>query len=113
MGQKVVADRLLYLEELPIEDKYDSTSLESLRGFASFVLSKPTFLSPRIGTGPDGLISAEWDKDNDSLAVEFINYDEVRFVALFHSSDPKHVTSGRLTLQKMLIVNKSLLEYFL
>ena len=112
-GQNAIAERLLYLDKLPISKPDDKPiTLESLRGFASFIIDRWKVLKPRISISPDGLVNAEWDKDNGTLAMEFSEMDRIRFAAIFYSeSTPQH-TSGVLSIDNMTEIHKSLIKRF-
>ena len=112
-GLNAIAERLLYLDKLPVSDPDDrSIALESLRGFASFIVDRPRFPKPRISISPDGLVNAEWDKDHDTLAMEFSEANGVRFAAIFYSESAPQHTSGILSTDNMTAINKSLIERF-
>lgn len=113
IGPGGFAQKLLELEKLPVPDKDEPISLESLKGFADFLLTIPTCPKPTMTISPDGLLNVEWDNEPDSLAIEFLNAADVQFAALFNSDSKPHATSGKVTLNKLLTIHISLLDYFL
>ena len=108
-----IADRLSYLDNLPIDDPLDKPLLlKSLQGFVTFI-NKKNIPKTRLSTSPNGFLNAEWDVGKDSIAIEFLDQNRIRFAAIFYSELPRQHINGEISINNMNRINKSLLEYFL
>ena len=113
-GLNEIAERLSYLDNLPINDSLDKPlTLESLQGFAIFILNSEKMPKTRLSASPNGFLNAEWDAGADSLSMEFLDENEIRFAAIFYSGLSRQHMSGKVSIDNMNRINKSLLEYFL
>ena len=108
-----IAERLSYLDNLPIDDPLDKPlMLKSLEGFATFVLSRESMPKTRLSVSPNGFLNAEWDVNEDSLAMEFLDENSIRFAVILYSELPRQHINGEISIDNMIKINKSLLERF-
>ena len=79
-----IADRLVYLQECVADDpEEEPMDLESLKQFASFIMSERQLRQPRIGVNPDGFIQAEWELTTDGgIAMNFLPSGFIEFAAI-------------------------------
>lgn len=79
-----IADRLVYLQECVADDpEEEPMDLESLKQFASFIMSERQLRQPRIGVNPDGLIQTEWELPTDGvIAMNFLPSGFIEFAAI-------------------------------
>lgn len=108
-----IAERLSYLDNLPIDDPLDKPlMLKSLEGFATFVLSRESMPKTRLSVSPNGFLNAEWDVGEDRLAMEFLDENSIRFAVILYSELPRQHINGEISIDNMIKINKSLLERF-
>ena len=113
-GLNEIAKYLSYLDNLPIDDPLDKPlMLESLQGFATFIVNRKNMPKTRLSASPNGFLNAEWDVGEDRLSMEFLDENGIRFAAIFYSELPRQHISGETSIDNMTRINKSLLEYFL
>lgn len=108
-----IAERLSYLDNLPIDDPLDKPlMLKSLEGFATFVLSRESMPKTRLSVSPNGFLNTEWDVGEDRLAMEFLDENSIRFAVILYSELPRQHINGEISIDNMIKINKSLLERF-
>ena len=108
-----IAERLSYLDNLPIDDSLDKPlMLKSLEGFATLVLSRESIPKTRLSISPNGFLNAEWDINEDRLAMEFLDENNIRFAVILYSELPRQHINGEISINNMIKINKSLLERF-
>ena len=89
-GLKSVTQRLRYLNTLAEDDPDEMPIVfESLRRLASFMLSQRELPTPQIGVNADGMAQVEWVTDYGILAMEFLDFDMIRFAAMLDPSGPR------------------------
>ena len=79
-GRDEIANRLqaVYNEIVSRQDNSENISLLSLQSFASFLISHPELLKPRIGLNPSGLVQAVWG-DKPKLVVNFLESGQINY----------------------------------
>lgn len=87
-----MAARLTYLHQLPVDDDYeDPINLESVKGFALFIMNKPSLPYPQIGANPDGCVHAEWEGPSyGTVILEFLSSNFIQFTVIRPRSAPQH-----------------------
>ena len=84
-GQSSIADRLDYLHGLLVDEPYQKPmSLESVRGFALFIMNRAYLPYPDITVNADGRVTIEWDvAGRSTLILEFISSEYVEYLEVF------------------------------
>ena len=78
-----IAERLRYLYEVTEEDEED-IKLDSLRGFAIFMIKNPSMHLPQITITDDGLIQTVWKSHGrGTLVMDFQESGDVEFTLLY------------------------------
>lgn len=84
-----VANRLEYLYDVTEEDEED-IKLDSLRGFAKFVIKNQDIHKPQITVTDDGLIQAVWKHPQQgTLVMDFQESDDIAFTLLYGRWDQR------------------------
>ncbi len=78
-----IANRLTYLYNVTEEDEED-IKLDSLRGFATFVIKSRDMYPPQITVTDDGLIQAVWKhQQQGTLVMDFQESGDIAFTLLY------------------------------
>ena len=78
-----IANRLKYLYDVAEEDEED-IKLDSLRGFATFVIKNRHIHLPQIAVTYDGLIQAVWKRQQQgTLVMDFQESGDIAFTLLY------------------------------
>lgn len=78
-----IAERLKYLYDVTEEDEED-VKLDSLRGFATFVIKNRSIHPPQITVTDDGLIQAVWKHPQQgTLVMDFQESGDIAFTLLY------------------------------
>ena len=78
-----IADRLKYLYDVAEDDEED-IKLDSLRGFATFVIKNRDMHPPSITVTDDGLIQAVWKRrQQGTLVMDFQESGDIAFTLLY------------------------------
>lgn len=88
-GLVAIADRLKYLYDVTEEDEED-VKLNSLRGFAVFVINNRNVHTPQITVTDDGLIQAVWKHPQQgTLVMDFQESGDIAFTLLYGRWDQR------------------------
>lgn len=88
-GLVAIADRLKYLYDVTEEDEED-VKLNSLRGFAVFIINNRNVHTPQITVTDDGLIQAVWKHPQQgTLVMDFQESDDIAFTLLYGRWDQR------------------------
>ena len=89
-GRSPIADRLYYLHGLPIDEPYQKPmNLESVKGFALFIMNNAYLPYPDIMVNPDGRVTIEWDVvGHGTLILEFLSSEYVEYLDVLEQSEP-------------------------
>ena len=96
-GRTPIANRLHYLYDLPTDEPNQKPmNLESLKGFALFIMNNTHLPYPDITLNPDGCITVEWYAvDHSTLILEFLSSELVEYLAVPpESAHPGQYSSG-------------------
>ena len=89
LGFTDVAERLVYLHKI-VKEEDESIILESLQGFALFMVREHKLPHPEIGITSDGFIQAVWRKPKyGTLAMNFLPSGDVTFAIVSYQQVPE------------------------
>ena len=102
-GQSSIANRLDYLHSLPVDEPYQKPmNLESVKGFALFIMNNAYLPYPDIVVNPDGHVTIEWDVAGcGTLILEFISLERVEYLEVPQqpeSARQRQYNSGRTSI---------------
>ena len=88
-GQSSIANRLEYLHNLPVDEPYQKPiNLESVQGFALFIMNNAYLPYPDIMVNPDGHVTIEWEvAECGALILEFISLESVEYLEVPQQSE--------------------------
>lgn len=88
-GRLSVAKRLHYLHSIPIDESYENPmSLESVKGFALFIVDNMYLPYPDITVNPEGHVMIEWGMvGHDKLILEFLSSKHVEYLHVLQQSE--------------------------
>lgn len=91
-GSMSIADRLYYLYDLPSDGPDQKPmDLESLKGFALFIMNNTYLPYPDITLNPDGRITVEWEVVyHGVLILEFLSSKLVEYLDVLQPSGLAH-----------------------
>lgn len=89
-GRSLIANRLYYLHGLPIDESYQKPmNLESVKGFALFIMNNAYLPYPDITVNPDGRVTIEWAvAGHGTLILEFLSSEYVEYLDVLEQSEP-------------------------
>ncbi len=89
-GRSPIANRLHYLHGLPTDEPYQKPmNLESVKGFALFIMNNAYLPYPDIIVNPDGRVTIEWDVvGHGTLILEFLSSEYVEYLDVLQQSEP-------------------------
>ena len=98
-GKSSIADRLSYLYDIPVDEPYQKPiDLESIKGFALFIMDNVHLSYPDIVVNPDGRIVVEWRLEGrGTLIFEFLSSAHVEYLEVYHeheSASQRQYASG-------------------
>lgn len=84
-GSSPIAERLDYLNGLPADEPDQKPmSLESVKGFAFFIMNNTWLPYPDITINPDGRVSIDWGETGRStLILELLSSEYVEYLEVF------------------------------
>lgn len=91
-GWSSIADRLYHLYDLPVDEPYENPmNLESVKGFALFIMNNMHLPYPDITVSSDGRVAIEWDVvDHGGLILHFLSSEHVEYLEVLQQSESAH-----------------------